>query len=91
MQIFDYRGYRPCIHIRSYRPKPIVRNEYIEQAALIINAAKKPFIVFGQGVLLGNAEKEFLAFIEKAGIPTAWTIMGMSAIPTCLLYTSRCV
>ena len=82
MQIFDYRGYRPCIHIRSYRPKPIVRNEYIEQAALIINAAKKPFIVFGQGVLLGNAEKEFLAFIEKAGIPTAWTIMGMSAIPT---------
>lgn len=82
MQLFDYKGYRPCIHIRSYRPKPIVRREYIEQAALIINAAKKPFIVFGQGVILGNAEKEFLAFIEKAGIPTAWTIMGMSAIPT---------
>ena len=82
MQLFDYKGYRPCIHIRSYRPKPIVRNEYIEQAAKIINQATKPFIVFGQGVILGNAEKEFLAFIEKAGIPCAWTIMGMSAIPT---------
>jgi acetolactate synthase-1/2/3 large subunit len=82
MQLFEYIGYRPCIHIRSYRPKPIIRQEYIEKAAALINQAKKPFIIFGQGVLLGNAEKEFLAFIEKSGIPTAWTIMGMSAIPT---------
>ncbi|MFV8343694.1 biosynthetic-type acetolactate synthase large subunit [Flavobacterium sp. XS2P39] len=82
LQLFDYKGYRPCIHVRSYRAKPIVRNEYIEKAAVLINQAKKPFVIFGQGVLLGNAEKEFLAFIEKAGIPTAWTIMGMSAIPT---------
>ena len=82
LQMFDYIGYRPCIHVRSYRPKPIVRIDYIEKAAAIINQAKKPFIIFGQGVLLGNAEKEFLAFIEKSGIPTAWTIMGMSAIPT---------
>jgi acetolactate synthase-1/2/3 large subunit len=56
--------------------------DYIEKAAAIINQAKKPFIIYGQGVLLGNAENEFLAFIEKSGIPTAWTIMGMSAIPT---------
>jgi len=82
LQLFDYIGYRPCIHIRSYRPKPIVRSEYIEKAAALINQAKKPFVIFGQGVLLGNAEKEFIAFIEKSGIPTAWTIMGMSAIPT---------
>jgi acetolactate synthase-1/2/3 large subunit len=82
MQLFEYIGYRPCIHIRSYRPKPIIRPEFIEKAASLINQAKKPFIIFGQGVLLGNAEKEFLAFIEKSGIPTAWTIMGMSAIPT---------
>lgn len=82
LQQFEYIGYRPCIHIRSYRPKPIIRNEYIEKAATLINQAKKPFVIFGQGVLLGNAEKEFLAFIEKAEIPTAWTIMGMSAIPT---------
>ena len=82
MQIFEYKGYRPCIHIRSYRPKPIVRNEYIEKAAQIINNAVRPFIIFGQGIILGNAEKEFLAFIEKSGIPAAWTILGMSAIPT---------
>lgn len=82
LQLFDYEGYSPCQHIRSYRPEPIVRNEYIEQAAILINQAKKPFVIFGQGVILGNAEKEFLAFIEKAGLPTAWTIMGMSAIPT---------
>jgi acetolactate synthase-1/2/3 large subunit len=82
LQLFDYVGYRPCIHIRSYRPEPIIRNEYIEKAAQLINEAKKPFVIFGQGVILGNAEKEFLAFIEKAGLPSAWTIMGMSAIPT---------
>jgi acetolactate synthase-1/2/3 large subunit len=82
LQLFDYKGYRPCIHVRSYRAKPIVRNEYIQQAAALINQAKKPFVIFGQGVLLGNAEKEFLSFIEKAGLPSAWTIMGMSAIPT---------
>jgi len=82
MQMLEYQGYKKCIHIRSYRPKPIVRNEYIEKAAKLINNAKKPFIVFGQGVILGNAEKEFLQFIEKSGIPAAWTILGMSAIPT---------
>ena len=82
MQLFDYEGYTPCNHIRSYRPKPIVRNEYIEQAAALINAAKKPFILFGQGVLLGEAEQEFKAFVEKSGIPAAWTILGAGAIPT---------
>lgn len=82
LQLFEYQGYRSCIHIRSYRPKPIVRNEYIAQAATIINDAKKPLVVFGQGVILGNAEKEFQAFIEKGNLPAAWTIMGMSAIPT---------
>lgn len=82
LQKFDYEGYTKCDHIRSYRPKPIVRKEYIEEAAKLINAAEKPFVIFGQGVILGKAEKEFKAFIEKAGIPAAWTIMGMSAIPT---------
>lgn len=82
LQLFDYTGYEKCEHIRSYRPKPIVRKEYIEEAAKLINAAEKPFVIFGQGVILGKAEKEFTEFIEKAGIPAAWTIMGMSAIPT---------
>jgi acetolactate synthase I/II/III large subunit len=82
LQLFDYNGYQKCEHIRSYRPKPIVRKEYIEEAAKLINAAERPFVIFGQGVILGKAEKEFQKFIEKAGIPSAWTIMGMSAIPT---------
>lgn len=82
LQLFEYAGYEKCTHIRSYRPKPIVRKEYIEQAAELINKAEKPFVIFGQGVILGKAEKEFKQFIEKAGIPAAWTIMGMSAIST---------
>ena len=82
LQQFDYEGYKPCTHIRSYRPKPIVRREYVEEAAKLINESERPFVVFGQGVILGKAEKEFIRFIEKAGIPAAWTIMGMSAIPT---------
>jgi acetolactate synthase I/II/III large subunit len=82
LQMFDYKGYRPCIHVRSYKAEPTIREEYIQKAAALINKAKKPFVIFGQGVILGNAEKEFQDFIEKGGLPTAWTIMGMSAIPT---------
>jgi len=82
IQKFDFEGYIKCNHIRSYRPKPIVRQEYIAQAAELINHAKKPFVIWGQGVILGKAEKEFQAFIEKTNIPAAWTILGVSAIPT---------
>jgi len=82
IQLFDYEGYTPCNHIRSYRPKPIVRSQYVEQAAALINQAKKPFILFGQGVILGGAEQEFKAFVEKSGIPAAWTVLGAGAIPT---------
>ena len=82
IQKFDFEGYVPCHHIRSYRPKPIVRPEYIEQAAQLINEAKKPFVIFGQGVILGKAEKEFKSFIEIGNLPAAWTILGLSALPT---------
>jgi acetolactate synthase-1/2/3 large subunit len=82
IQLFDFAGYKPCDHIRSYRPKPIVRTQYIDEAAALINNAKKPFILFGQGVILGSAEQEFKAFVEKSGIPAAWTILGAGAIPT---------
>ena len=82
LQQFEYEGYKPCNHIRSYRPKPIIRKEYIAQAAELINQAERPFVLFGQGVILGKAEKEFKAFIEKAGIPSAWTVMGLSALET---------
>src|SRR5665213_2818153 len=82
LQMFDYEGYTKCNHIRSYRPKPIVRQSYIEEAAKLINAAEKPFVIFGQGVILGKAEKEFKNFIEKGALPAAWTILGLSALPT---------
>ncbi len=82
VQLFDYAGYEKCDHIRSYRPAPPVRMEYIEQAAEAINNAKKPFVIFGQGVILGQAEKAFREFIEKANLPAAWTLLGLSAIPT---------
>ncbi len=82
IQKFEYEGYTACEHVRSYRPKPIVRKEYIAEAAALINEAKKPFVLFGQGVILGNAEQEFRAFVEKSGIPAAWTILGAGALPT---------
>ena len=74
--------YKKCDGIRSYVPKPKLDLSQIEEAAKIINGAKKPFIVYGQGVILGNAEKELRSFIEKTGIPSAWTILGLSAMPT---------
>ena len=82
LQKTAFNGYTPCKHIRSYRPKPIVRPDYIQAAAELINSAERPFIVWGQGVILGKAEAEFKAFVEKSGIPAAWTIMGAGAIPT---------
>lgn len=78
---FDFK-YKKCTGIRSYTPVPEIDNDQLNQAAEAINNAKKPMIVWGQGVILGKAEEEFVAVIEKAGIPSAWTILGASAIPT---------
>ena len=78
---FDF-NYEKCKGIRSYKPVPKTDENSLVEAAKLINEAKKPLIVWGQGVILGKAEKEFKAVIEKAGIPSAWTILGVSAIPT---------
>ncbi len=72
--------YKKCNSIRSYNPIPEFSINEINKAAELINNSKKPFIVFGQGVILGNAENEFKEFIEKTGIPAAWTILGLSAL-----------
>ena len=80
-EMFDF-NYKKCIGIRSYSPIPKIDNNKILDAAKLINTAKKPLIVWGQGVILGNAEKEFKNFVEKSGIPAAWTILGASALPT---------
>jgi len=76
---FDYK---PCKFIRSYIPIPVIKDEQIEKAAELINQAKKPFALVGQGVILANAEKELLEFLEKADIPAASTLLGLSAMPT---------
>ena len=74
--------YEKCKSIRSYNPTPDYTLKDINSAVSLINSAKKPLIVWGQGVILGNAENEFKEFIEKTGIPAAWTILGLSALPT---------
>jgi acetolactate synthase-1/2/3 large subunit len=81
MEQFDFE-YKKCTGIRSYTPAPIIDVTAISEAAELINSAKKPLVVWGQGVILGQAEEEFKAVIEKAGIPSAWTILGASALPT---------
>lgn len=78
---FDF-AYNKCEAIRSYNPVPQTNLDTLDKAATIINEAKKPMIVWGQGVILGKAEEELKAVIERAGIPSAWTILGASAIPT---------
>ena len=78
---FDF-SYEKCTHVRSYKPVPETDASKVEEAAKLINAAKKPLIVWGQGIILGEAEEQLKAVIEKAGIPAAWTILGASAIPT---------
>ena len=78
---FDF-SYEKCTHVRSYKPVPETDVSKVEEAAKLINAAKKPLIVWGQGIILGEAEEELKAVVEKAGIPAAWTILGASAIPT---------
>ena len=75
-------SYKKCIGIRSYTPTAKLSNKSIEEALELINQAKKPFVVWGQGVILGNAENELKIFLEKSGIPAAWTILGLSALPT---------
>ena len=80
-EMLDFK-YKKCIGIRSYSPIPKMDKNKILEAAKLINAAKNPLIVWGQGVILGNAEKEFKSFVEKSGIPAAWTILGASALPT---------
>ncbi len=81
VETFDFE-YKKCTSVRSYKAKPTVNVAQLKAAAELINGAKKPLIVFGQGVILGEAESEFKALIEKAGIPSAWTILGLSALPT---------
>ena len=68
--------------IRSYVPYPKLDQQAVQQAAELINNAKKPLALVGQGVELGNAQEELKAFLEKADIPAGRTMLGLSALPS---------
>jgi acetolactate synthase-1/2/3 large subunit len=78
---FDFE-YKKCTKIRSYLPEYPVDPFQVKAAADIINEAKKPIVLFGHGVIIAHAEDELKEFIEKTGIPAAWTLLGLSALPT---------
>jgi acetolactate synthase I/II/III large subunit len=75
-------SYEKCTGIRSYHPRPVLDLKKVQDAADIINNAKKPYIIFGQGIILSQAEEQLKRLVEKSGIPAAWTILGLSALPT---------
>jgi acetolactate synthase I/II/III large subunit len=74
--------YKKCESIRTYKPRPVLKMDKVEAAAALINNAKRPYILAGQGVLLSGATNELLAFSEKTGIPVASTLLGLGAFPT---------
>ena len=68
--------------IRSYVPVPATSKQSVLDAAALINAAKRPLVLVGQGVELGHAQQELRDFIEKAGMPAGCTLLGLSALAT---------
>jgi acetolactate synthase I/II/III large subunit len=76
---FDYNK-KPIV--RSYHPKPSIQQANIEEAAELINQAKKPLILAGHGIHIAHAQGIFKSFIEKSGIPSASTVHGLSALPS---------
>ncbi len=74
--------YEPCRFIRSYIPDPKPSEQMIEKAVRLLDAAERPFCVFGQGVTISGAEKELAAFLEKGDIPAGSTLLGLSALPS---------
>ena len=74
--------YEKCDFIRSYVPDPKIPDQALHKAVALLNAAERPFLVFGQGILLGHAEKELEAFLRKGDIPCGSTLLGLSALPS---------
>ncbi len=80
-ELIEEMEYKKCESIRTYKPKPVLQLSEIEAAAELINGAKRPYILAGQGILLSGACQELVAFSEKTGIPVANTLLGLGAIP----------
>jgi acetolactate synthase-1/2/3 large subunit len=81
-EMIDSAEHVKCESIRTYKPKPVLQATEIAAAATLINSAKKPYILAGQGILLSGATEELIAFSEKTGIPVASTLLGLGAFPT---------
>lgn len=81
-EMIDAFVYKPCTNIRTYSSRPTLDHAQLEKAAALINQAKRPYILVGQGILLGEATEELKKFVEKSGIPIASTLLGLSCLPT---------
>jgi len=81
-EIIEAGEYKKCEDIRTYKPRPGLQNSEVEAAAQLINGAKKPYILAGQGIILSGATEELISFSEKTGIPVACTLLGLGGFPT---------
>src|SRR5258706_186210 len=81
-EMIDPVEYKKCESIRTYKPRPLLQYSQIEEVAQLINSAKKPYILAGQGIILSGATEELIAFSEKTGIPVACTLLGLGGFPT---------
>lgn len=80
-ELIEESEYKHCNTVRTYKPTPTLQYDQVEAAAELINQAKRPYLLVGQGVLLSGASKELIAFVEKTGIPVACTLLGLGAFP----------
>ena len=74
-------SYEKCTAVRSFQPKPKLNADQLQAASKLLNGAKKPLMIVGQGIMLSNAEEELLVFVEKTGVPVASTLLGLGAFP----------
>jgi acetolactate synthase I/II/III large subunit len=81
-EIIDSTAYKKCEGIRTYKPRPALQTSEVDAAVELINAAKKPYLLAGQGIILSGATKELIEFSEKTGIPVACTLLGLGGFPT---------
>jgi acetolactate synthase-1/2/3 large subunit len=81
-EMIEEAPYKKCEGIRTYQPKPLLSQQAVDDAAALINQARRPYLLAGQGILLSNASKELIAFSEKTGIPVACTLLGLGCFPT---------
>ena len=82
LESFEYRPPAPVPEIPGYVPRPALDPSAVEAACRLIDRARKPLVLAGQGVLLSDAREELRRFVEKAGLPFASTLLGLGALPT---------